>query len=337
MQPGNQEYVDSFCRHVRGNPTYADGYGRWFSNPLHVQSKALDLVYKLHWQRAEGASMWDYYLLQHYVPEYLMPLFDLASSVWEARHWLMSTNLTGLNYVPVYRTQMNMETEFRRVVRKFARWRRGFFQRTYPHTGEEWLEPYPERVRNLPDDMPYEEKQHQLQEWRREAVTAAKSWLCAHPFDQPYGNYEDESTFRKNVWLISMSGTDYYVAIPGHRNRFMFPLMPSAYEFPEVSCQSELLQRYELQCVCKRCQPNFRPYWRCQRMQAWSRNVPERVRCLCVGCNIVESRNDFEPVVFDAAHMHRHAVPQALGRNPFRWENQILLNDNIWRVHNMAV
>jgi hypothetical protein len=136
MQPGNQEFVDSFCSFVRGNPTYADGYGRWFPNPLLVQSKALDLVHKLHWQQAEGASMWDHYLLQHYVPDYLMPLFDLASSVWEARHWLMSTNLKKLNFVPVYRTQMNMETEFRRVVRKFARWRRQFYERTYPHTGD---------------------------------------------------------------------------------------------------------------------------------------------------------------------------------------------------------
>jgi hypothetical protein len=179
MQPGNQEYVDSFCRHVRGNPTYADGYGRWFLNPLHARSKALDLVYKLHWQRAEGASMWDYYLLQHYVPGYRMPLLDLASSVWEARQWLMSTNLTGLNYVPVYRTHTNMETEFRRVVRKFARWRRGFFQRTYPHTGKEWLEPYPTRVHNLPDDMLYKEKEHQLQEWCMEAVTVANHG-CVH-------------------------------------------------------------------------------------------------------------------------------------------------------------
>jgi hypothetical protein len=109
MQPGNQEFVDSLCRHVRGNPIYADGYGRWFSNPLLIQSKALDLVHKLHWQRAEGATMWDHYLLQHYVPEYLIPLFNLASSVWEDRHWLMSTNLTRLNYVPVYMTHMNME------------------------------------------------------------------------------------------------------------------------------------------------------------------------------------------------------------------------------------
>jgi hypothetical protein len=166
MQPGNQEYADSFCMHVRCNPIYADGYGRWFWNPLHIPSKAPDLVHTLHWQRAEGASMRDYYLLQHYVPEYLMPLFDLANSVWEARHWLMSTNLSRLDYVPVYMTHMHMETEFRRVVRKFARWRRGFFQRTYPHTGKEWLEPYPERVCNLPDDMPYEEKQHQLSSLR---------------------------------------------------------------------------------------------------------------------------------------------------------------------------
>jgi hypothetical protein len=58
MHRASADRVDWFCNFVRENAAYADGYGRWFSNPLPVQTKALDLVHKLQWQRGEGANMW---------------------------------------------------------------------------------------------------------------------------------------------------------------------------------------------------------------------------------------------------------------------------------------
>jgi hypothetical protein len=132
-----------------------------------------------------------------------------------------------------------MQVEFLRVVGKFARWRRQFYERTYPNTGPTWLEPFPDRVEALAEDMSYEEKEMQKLEWRREAVLAAKLWLYQHPFTESYTNYEDESTFRKNLWLISMSGEDYFVPLPGYRNIFMFPSTLIAPFFWRIYCDYE--------------------------------------------------------------------------------------------------
>lgn len=336
MQRVDTDRVDLFCIRAR-DPIYSATFGQWFSYPLPVRARVLDLVHKLEWQHGEGADMWHHYTTPHYSREYLMPLFDLAASVWEARHWLTSRKLESLNYVPVYRTSWSLETEFRAMLKKFAHWRQLFYERQYPNTFHTWFEPFPERVANLPSNMSDEDQNLRKLQWRREAIRAAKSWILDHPFTDTYDTYEDAQMLREHLWRISVTGEEYFVSLPGARNRFMLPLMPSAYEFPEVSCQKEFTEKTHLKCVCKSCEPTYKPYRRCQLLQAWSQDIQMKVRCWCVGCNFTRARYEYDPDAWDAKDMYRNAVPQALGRNPFRWETQVLLKENFWPVHEAVI